>query len=278
MAGARIQAVPFSVVALREHDRAGNATVSRQNRVHMTSAGGPRVVALNSPHRIAERMAMKDIGIRVVLVDDHSVVRECIAVVLGDQPGLCVVGHGQTGWEAVSLAARLRPDVMVMDILMPGLSGVEATRQLLALRPGVDVVCLTMVTEVPRLLEMHAAGCRGFVLKHSPPARLVEAIQAVHDGRRYVDSALAKTQAARQLAADPGADAACDRNGRAVSARERQVLQLIADGKSSKQIGQIMSVSVHTVTKHRQNITEKLGISGAAELTRYAIREGMAPL
>jgi DNA-binding NarL/FixJ family response regulator len=191
------------------------------------------------------------------------------------QPGLEVVGEAENGWVAVELAKQLTPDVLVMDADLPELNGPEAARKIRESVPSVKILALTTHSEQRHIFEMLRAGAAGYLLKTCSLDELVNAIQVVHSGGACLSSDIAgrvmKGYAQGPLEADRPAPSI-------LSNRERQVLQLVAEGKSSKDIGRILSMTENTVVTHRQHIMAKLNIRSIAALTRYAIREGLSPL
>jgi len=229
---------------------------------------------------------------RLVLCDDHRMMRDGLRVIL-ENAGLEVVGEAADGREAVQLAEKLLPDVVVMDIVMPELNGVDATRAIHARCPEVKVIGLSMTAE-PRYVEtLLAAGAAGYLLKSSAAEELIEAVQAVASGQPYIsprvtavltpaaaEAALSSRPqgAAAQAGSPSSAPPPSSRLRRALSAREREVLQLLAEGYSSKEIAARLQVATTTVESHRRQITDKLKLRTIAELTKYAIREGLTPL
>lgn len=213
--------------------------------------------------------------LRVVLVDDHRMFREALRPLLAQTPGFEIAGEAGDGQEAVELCARLAPDVVIMDVSMPGLNGLEATRRILAERPRTRVVVLSMHADRRFVAETLRAGAAAYVLKDAGFAELVRALQAVAEGRTYL------SEPVRQLVVQEYV-AGLQREDRSafslLSAREREVLQLVAEGASTKEIGDRLSVSVKTIETHRRQIMEKLDLHSVAELTKYAIREGLTPL
>ena len=224
---------------------------------------------------------------RLVLCDDHRMMRDGLRIIL-ENAGLEVVGEAADGREAVRLAEALAPDIVVMDIVMPELNGVDATRAIVARCPSVKVIGLSMTAE-PRYVEtLLAAGASGYLLKSSAADELIEAVQAVAAGQPYISPSVtamadapqssgAQSSMARAGAAASAAPAS-SRLRRALSAREREVLQLLAEGYSSKEIAARLQVATTTVESHRRQITDKLKLRTIAELTKYAIREGLTPL
>lgn len=223
---------------------------------------------------------------RLVLCDDHRMMRDGLRVIL-ENAGLEVVGEAADGREAVQLAEKLAPDIVVMDIVMPELNGVDATRAIHTRCPEVKVIGLSMTAE-PRYVEtLLAAGAAGYLLKSSAADELLEAVQAVASGQPYISprvtamltpAAAEVAQNVAQAGAASSAPPPSSRLRRALSAREREVLQLLAEGYSSKEIAARLQVATTTVESHRRQITDKLKLRTIAELTKYAIREGLTPL
>ena len=212
--------------------------------------------------------------IRIAIADDHRVVRDGLEAVLSDEPDLEVVAQAANGREAVAVARDTQPDVLLLDISMPYLNGVDASHLVLDASPDTQILCLSMHSECRFVIQMLEAGCRGFVHKDSAFKELAHAIRTVDAGKPYIGEQLRTPEVQHYLKQAPVKP---DRQARALlSSREREILQLVAEGKSSKQIAQALHISLHTVNTHRQRITTKLGISGTADLTRHAIREGLA--
>lgn len=203
----------------------------------------------------------------ILLADDHAVVRQGLRALL-EREGFPVVGEAGDGSEAVRLAETLRPDVAVLDLSMPQLNGVEATRQILKASPKTRTVLLTMHAEEQYVLPALQAGIAGYVLKTRAAADLLEAIREVSQSRTYLSPGVAGAVAR----------AYCDRTAPPadpLTPRERQVLQLVAEGKSTKQAAAILGISVKTADSHRTRLMEKLDIHDTAGLVRYAIRRGL---
>ena len=208
--------------------------------------------------------------VRVLIAEDHRLVREALRALLMKEPGVQVVAEAEDGRSAVSLAAEFAPDVVVMDINMPDLNGIDATRQVRAGGHGPKVIALSAHSDQRYTSEMLRAGANGFVMKDAAFEELAEAIRAVVSGRLYLSPALA----------DPGdlREDGAGEDGTAFSKltpREREVLQLLAEGKAMKEAARHLQISGKTVETHRRNIMEKLDIDNVAELTKYAIREGL---
>jgi DNA-binding NarL/FixJ family response regulator len=210
--------------------------------------------------------------VKILVVDDHKMMRDGLTSLL-EHEGLTVVGECGDGHEAVDLARRLRPDVVVMDLAMPGLNGVDATRQLVADLPGVKVLALSAHSDRRDVVAMFQAGAVGYVLKSSAAKELLEAVRAIGTGLTYVSPAVAAIVVSNCVT--PGSPT---QPGKRLSPRERQVLQLLAEGNSSKDIARTLNLAVTTVETHRRQIMDKLNVRTVAELTKYAIREGLTSL
>lgn len=208
---------------------------------------------------------------RVLVADDHRMVREGLRALL-ERAGVQVVGEAGTGHEALKEVRRLHPDVVVMDIAMPELNGIDATKRLMAEQHGVKVLALSMNADERYVLAMLEAGAVGYLLKNSASEELLTALGAVMRGETYLSSAIAGSVVVRALQGTAALESA---QARPLSVREREVLQLVAEGKSSKEIGTILQIAVPTVETHRRQIVEKLNLRSIAELTKYAIREGL---
>jgi DNA-binding NarL/FixJ family response regulator len=204
--------------------------------------------------------------ITVLLADDHSLVRRGFRRMLEDDPGIAVVGEAQDGDEAIQLARRHQPQVIVMDCAMPGTNGVAATRQILQESPNIAVLMLSMHAEDTLVRQAMAAGARGYILKNALDLDLAAAVRRVAQGETVIDPSVA-----------PGAALKGERN-RALSARELDVLRLICEGHSNRTIATKLSLSVNTVAVHRANIMNALGVHKTAELVVYAIQHGLVNL
>jgi len=203
--------------------------------------------------------------ITVLLVDDHALVRRGFRRMLEDDPGIEVVGEASDGHDAVEAAARLRPAVVVMDFAMPSMNGGVATRMILKESPQTAVLILSMYTEASYVRTCLEAGARGYLLKNAMDLELVAAVKQVAAGVRVLDPRL-------------GAMAEGSTGAPALSTRELEVLQLIVNGKSNKDIAAVLGLSSNTVAVHRANIMQTLGIHNTAELVVYAIREGLVSI
>jgi DNA-binding NarL/FixJ family response regulator len=216
-------------------------------------------------------------SIRVLLADDHAMMRQGLRVLLDRELDIEVVGEAADGREAAELAEQLQPDVAVLDIGMPRLNGVDAARRIARCARGARVIALSVHREKRFILEMLRADARGYLLKSGAAEELIEAVRAVHAGRTYLSSRIAATVVDGYLNRAAGGEIDdCPAGG--LSDRERQVLQLLAEGLSSKQMAKQLGVSVKTIVTHRQNIMNKLEIRTIAELTKFALREGLTSL
>lgn len=214
--------------------------------------------------------------IRVLLVDDHAVVRQGLRSLLARRADIAVVGEASDGREAVLLARRLRPDVVLMDVVMPGLNGVEAAARIHHELPGVRVVMLSGYSDTAQVLAAVRAGAQGYVRKSADIDELILAIQAVAHGNTYFSAELLggfDAMELPQIAQKPGGGA-LDR----LSQREREVLQLIGEGYTNREIAEVLGVTVKTVEAHITRIIQKLGIRRRGDLIRFAVRAGIAPL
>lgn len=222
--------------------------------------------------------------IRLMLVDDHEVVRAGLKSFLESQEGLVVVAEARTGEEAINNTLETRPDVVIMDISMPEMSGLEATRRLKAVYPECRVLALTVHQDKQYFFEMLAAGATGYVTKQAAPEELVAAIRSVADGHVYLQPVLARwllDDYHRLLTTTPGElhtaqrEKPMDKDLEVLTKRERQVLEAVAQGMTSPQIGDMLGISPKTVARHRERIMNKLNLHSAAALVKYAIRTGL---
>ena len=206
--------------------------------------------------------------IRILLADDHAVVRQGFKMLLGAQPDMEIVGEASNGREAAEKAEESRPDVVVMDVAMPELNGIEATRRLTASVPHTRVIALSMHKDWVYVREILRAGARGYLLKDSGAEDLVSAIRAVARGESYLSPAVSNAvlDDYRRHVTNP-----ID----LLSSREREVLQMLAEGKTNKEIAAVLNLSVYTVDAHRGRIMEKLNLHSINELVRFAVRNGL---
>jgi DNA-binding NarL/FixJ family response regulator len=212
--------------------------------------------------------------ITVLLADDHEVVREGFRSLLRMEKDISVIGEAQTGRKAVELAKELRPNVVVMDIAMPLLNGMEAARQILAALPATNVLILSAYSSDDYLDRVVRAGITGYLLKQSSASLLATAIRELAQGKPFFDPVIAKRVFGRPTAANKNAPMPA-KIKKSLSAREEEILQLIAEGTSNKQIASVLNLSIKTVEKHRQRLMDKLRIHNTAGLTRYALTQGV---
>ena len=209
--------------------------------------------------------------VRVLLADDHVTVRHGLKLLIDGQPDMTVIAEASDGDTAVQRAVTLRPDVVVMDISMPGMNGLVATRKLKQLQPGTAVVTLTRHGDDAYLQELLRAGVSGYVLKQSAPAELLQAIRAAAAGGQYLDSSLTPRITAGFLRGDRKRT---NQTAAALSERESEVLRSIAAGYSNKEIAGRLSLSVKTVEAHKANAMRKLGLTGRIDIVKYAVLQG----
>lgn len=207
--------------------------------------------------------------VRILLADDHTILRDGIRALLEDEPDMQVVGEAEDGRTAVKLACQLNPDVVLMDIAMPLLNGLEATRQIRHDCPQVKVLILTMHENEEYIRQVLASGAMGYILKDAAARELLNAIHAVQRGEAVLSPAITRLVIEDYLR---WGDLQNDTNPSGLSPREREVLQLIAEGYSNKQIAGILSISIKTVQAHRMNLMAKLDLHDRADLIKYAIQ------
>ena len=211
--------------------------------------------------------------IRVILVDDHALVRQGFRRILEDDPGFAVIGEAGSAQEGVALARQTRPDVVLMDMSMPDANGIHAAREILRDRPETRVLVLSMYSDAQSVRSALDAGVSGYILKSALETDLTRAVRAVAGGQQYLSPELSHVliRALREKQDKPEPPDAFDK----LTQREKQVLQLIAHGKSNKEIAAILNLSVNTVAVHRANLMSTLGVHKAAELVLYAVRKGL---
>jgi len=214
-------------------------------------------------------------AIRLLIADDHSILREGLKVLIDKEQDLSVVAEANNGVAVLEKARTLSPDVIIMDVAMPELNGIEATRQITSEMPEVKVIALSMHSDRRFVIEMLRAGASGFVLKHAAFEELITAIHSVIDGSSFLSSSIVDVVVRDYVKKLGGTDSPAYSK---LTTRERQVLQMLEEGKSTKETAFVLNVSVKTVETHRLNIRDKLGIDSLAELTKFAIREGLTSL
>lgn len=211
--------------------------------------------------------------IRIILADDHTVIRSGLRLLLERQPDMTVVGEAEDGRQALERAAELKPDVVVLDIAMPNLNGIEACRQIMSATPDTSVVVLSMHSDESYVMRALKAGARAYVLKDSAEDDLIRAIRAVHQGTSFFSPAVSRllledyVQQLRQRGEHDSYEL--------LTAREREILQLLAEGKSNKNVATMLNLSPYTVETHRSHILQKLGLHTVPELILYAVRKGI---
>jgi len=213
--------------------------------------------------------------VRVLIADDHAIVREGVRMVLAGQPDFEVVAEAADGAEAVRLAQHLSPDVVVMDLSMPVLSGTDATRQIRATCPHIQVLILTMHEEQSYLFELMRLGAAGYVLKRAAATDLVEAVRAAARGETFLYPAVARSLVQDYLERVRAGEERERYDG--LTAREREILVLVAEGLTNAEIGEKLVISVKTVQTHRAHIMRKLDLHDRTLLVRYAVRKGLLP-
>ena len=214
----------------------------------------------------------------VVLADDHAVVRAGLRALLGAEPDLRVVGEATDGVQAVQVVERLRPRVLVVDVMMPGLNGLEVTRQVRQRVPPVRVIVLSMHATEPYVMEALRLGAAGYVLKDASTEELVHAVRQVAAGGRYLSAPLSERAIAAYVEKAQASHAAARDPYESLTTREREVLQLAAEGGSNAEIAARLSLSTRTVEMHRGNLMHKLGLKTQTDVVRYALRRGIIPL
>jgi DNA-binding NarL/FixJ family response regulator len=212
--------------------------------------------------------------ITVVLADDHTVVRQGLRILLSAEPDMLIVGEAENGRQAVDMTKKLLPDVVVMDIAMPVLNGLEATRQITRSVPATKVLVLSSYSEEAYVQQLTEAGAAGYLLKQTAAVDLLKAIREAQKGNAYFSPLIAK-RLRDQCREVLGGEGAPKRREDYLTTREAEVLQLIAEGHANKQIAAELCISIKTVEKHRQQVMNKLGIHDVAGLTRHAISKGI---
>ncbi len=210
-------------------------------------------------------------AIKIVLVDDHKILRDGLRNVIGRHTHMEVTGEADNGRDAIRICEKLQPDIVIMDVSMEGLNGVEATKQITSASPGIKIIGLSMHENKRFILGMFRAGAFGYLLKDSDADELIKAIETVTANKKYISQDISGT--ILQELMSPTIETNPE-----LSSREKEILQLIAEGKSSKEIADILFLSPKTVDVHRRNIMDKLDLHTIPELTKYAIKTGLTPL
>lgn len=216
--------------------------------------------------------------IKIVLADDHTIVRKGIRSLLDEEPDIEVVGEAENGHEAVETVARLQPDVAILDIGMPSLNGLEATKLIKKAHPGTHVLILTMHDNEEYIAETLKAGASGYLIKKSAPRELINAIRVAFRGETYLSPSISTKVVNRFIRISSSVPLPDTPGDSALTPREREIIQLIAEGFSNKEIADKLFISAKTVKNHRSNLMEKLDLHNTAEITQYAIRKGIVIL
>jgi DNA-binding NarL/FixJ family response regulator len=212
-------------------------------------------------------------AIRIILADDHTIIRSGLRLLLEQQPDFKVVAEANDGREAVQLVSKNHPDVAILDIGMPQLNGIEATRQIVAENPEAQVLILSMHSDEGYVLRALKAGARAYILKNSAEADLIRAVRSVAEGKSFFSPVISKmlledyVRQVREKQVEDSYDL--------LTPREREILQLLAEGRTNKEVATVLGLSPHTVETHRGNILEKLNLHGVPELILYAVRKGI---
>jgi two-component system, NarL family, response regulator NreC len=214
------------------------------------------------------------VSVTILLVDDHPIVRQGLRHLLEGEPEFKVLGEAGDGVEALLLAERLKPNILVVDMMMPGLNGLEVLRQVKHISPGTRTIVLSMQSADAYVIEALKHGAAGYVLKETGPSELVNAVREVIHGNQYLSAKLSeRLQASGRRIMDIPSDVY-----ETLTAREREILQMTAEGRTSQEIGDKLIISPRTVEVHRSNLMNKLGIKNQADLIRFAIKRGILPM
>ena len=211
--------------------------------------------------------------ISVLLAEDHTIVRKGLRSLLDKEIGIEVIGEAEDGREAIRKAEELHPDIVVMDIAMPDLNGLEATRRLKKRFPGMKIIILTVHNNEEYVLETLRAGASGYLVKKAAPTDLISAIQAAYRGESFLSPSISRTVIDEYLGKTEKVSERDEIYGK-LTDREREVLQLIAEGRPNREIAELLHISIKTVETHRAHIKDKLNVSSTAELIQHAIRKG----
>lgn len=215
-------------------------------------------------------------SIKILIVDDHGILRSGVKLIIDQTDDMKIVGQACDGHEGIELARKLKPDVVLMDISMPGLNGIEATKEIVSENPDIKILALSAYCNRRFVKDMLKAGASGYALKDTMADELIYAIKSVHAGRRYLSEKVTKliVDDYAQGGSSDSAEELLDK----LTTKERELLQLIAENKTTKEAAKLLHVSVKTIEARRLNIIKKLGVSGTAELTKIAIREGLTSI
>jgi len=215
-------------------------------------------------------------SIKILIVDDHGILRAGVKLIIDQTDDMKIVGQACDGHEGIELARKLKPDVVLMDISMPGLNGIEATKKIVSENPDIKILALSAYCNRRFIKDMLKAGVSGYALKDTMADELIYAIKSVHAGRRYLSEKVTKlvVDDYAQGGSSDSAEKLLDK----LTTRERELLQIIAENKTTKETAKLLHVSVKTIEARRLSIIKKLGVSGTAELTKIAIREGLTSI
>ena len=212
--------------------------------------------------------------IKVVIVDDHTIVRKGLVSLLYDEEDIDVIGEAEDGHEAIKTVEKLNPDVVIMDIGMPSMNGLEAVRLLKKERPAIRILILTMHANEEYIIEALKSGACGYLIKKSAPRELTSAIRIADSGEMYLSPTIA-TKVINRFITETAINHDGHKKDDVLTSREREVIQMIAEGKSNKEIADKLSISLKTVKNHRSNMMDKLNLHNTAEITQYAIKTGI---
>lgn len=214
--------------------------------------------------------------IKVLLADDHTIVRKGLLSLLLDHEDIDVVGEAHDGRDAIKQVEQLQPDVVVMDITMPLLNGLEATRQIKHRWPNIQVVILTVHTAAEYIFRILQTGASGYIVKQAAPSELIMAIHAAHAGESFLSPSISQTVIQEYITR--ARLTSCEDSFDTLTERECEIIQLLAEGHTSRDIAEMLVISIKTVETHRGNLMRKLSIDNLADLTKYAVRKGIIPL
>lgn len=214
-------------------------------------------------------------SIKIMVVDEHKILREGLSSLINKQPNMKTIGEATDGREAIEIANKLSPDLVLMDVTMPNLNGIEATRKIKSKKPNIEIIALSLHSDRRYVLGMIDAGASGYLLKECAFDELVRAINTVMSGKKYLSPEISDVLVDEYINKDTLDKAVIYSK---LTSRERETLQQIAEGKSTKDIAKDLSISIKTVETHRQHIKKKLKATSIAELTKIAIREGLTSL